>query len=384
MSLLQRWLYKEILLVVLWVALTFCALFFFFDFIEEFGQLQQSQHIPQAQQVQQASQSQVFLLVTLYALLQIPLHLYELLPIAVLIGSVFVLAKLAKNSEFTVLRTSGFSPSHAFRFLSILGFGLLVFTFILGDYIAPWADSQAQALKSNQVGQQNTGKTGAWLKTKQHIGTPQQVSFVVNVGSWDLTSHANSNLQKILIMAFDANGRLQYTTTAQTATVGEGQWLLHGVTEQIHPNTKTNITTTSVAEKIWKTDLSANMVSIALHKPERMQTWDLFQYVQHLKNNRQIAQTQEIQLWKKLFYPIGCWVMLMLALPFAYIHFRNKGTTGYVFAGVMVGIGFFVLNNVLDYFGNLHLWNPLLTAAAPSMLYAFASLSVFALLTWRH
>jgi lipopolysaccharide export system permease protein len=54
-----------------------------------------------------------------------------------------------------------------------------------------------------------------------------------------------------------------------------------------------------------------------------------------------------------------------------------------VFGGVMVGISFFVLNNIFDYFGNLLSWNPLLTAAAPSMVYSLLSLAAFSLLVFR-
>jgi lipopolysaccharide export LptBFGC system permease protein LptF len=57
--------------------------------------------------------------------------------------------------------------------------------------------------------------------------------------------------------------------------------------------------------------------------------------------------------------------MVVLALPFAYLHFRSGSIAGYVFGGVMAGISFFLLNNVFGYIGNLQNWSPWLTAAAP-------------------
>jgi hypothetical protein len=107
------------------------------------------------------------------------------------------------------------------------------------------------------------------------------------------------------------------------------------------------------------------MVSVALLKPERMGTIDLFNYVRHLDANGQTAQRYEIEFWKKVFYPLSCLVMVMLALPFAYLHFRSGGIAGYVFAGVMIGISFFLLNNVFGYIGNLRNWQPWLAAATP-------------------
>ena len=64
--------------------------------------------------------------------------------------------------------------------------------------------------------------------------------------------------------------------------------------------------------------------------------------------------------------------MVVLALPFAYLHFRSGGITSYVFGGVLIGISFFLLNNVFGYIGNLQNWWPWLTAAAPGLIYSRA------------
>ena len=114
-----------------------------------------------------------------------------------------------------------------------------------------------------------------------------------------------------------------------------------------------------------------------------MSTVDLFVYIQHLRANGQSAQRYEIEFWRKAFYPMGCLVMVILALPFAYLHFRSGGISSYVFGGVMVGISFFLLNNVFGYIGNLQNWYPWLTAAAPGMIYCAASLAAFGWLVLR-
>ena len=44
------------------------------------------------------------------AMLLLPSNLYELFPNAVLIGTIYALARLAQSSEFTILRTSGLGP----------------------------------------------------------------------------------------------------------------------------------------------------------------------------------------------------------------------------------------------------------------------------------
>jgi len=114
-----------------------------------------------------------------------------------------------------------------------------------------------------------------------------------------------------------------------------------------------------------------------------MRTLDLFQYVQHLRANEQTTQRYEIEFWRKLFYPLSCVVMVVLALPFAYLHFRDQGLSAYVFAGILIGISFFLVNSVFGHIGNLQGWQPWLAAAAPSALYSLLSLAAFAWLVLR-
>jgi len=146
---------------------------------------------------------------------------------------------------------------------------------------------------------------------------------------------------------------------------------------------KAHILTSRVPEIEWPTTLTAEMVSVALLRPDRMSTIDLFDYISHLEANGQTAQRYEIQFWRKVFYPLSCLVMVVLALPFAYLHFRQTGITTYVFGGVMIGISFFLLNNVFGYLGNLSNWSPWLTAAAPGLIYSVMSLAAFSWLVLR-
>ena len=130
----------------------------------------------------------------------------------------------------------------------------------------------------------------------------------------------------------------------------------------------------------WAT---ADMVTASLLKPDRMATLDLFQFIRHLNANGQSAQKYEIEFWRKVFYPLSCLVMVVLALPFAYLHFRSGGIAGYVFCGVMAGISFFLLNNLFGFAGNLQNWSPWLTAAASGIIYSLASLAAFGWLVLR-
>ena len=384
MKTVRRLIYQEVLTAIVLVAAGFLALFFFFDLVDQLQDIGKSLGIAGASEPYQLRHA------LLFVALLIPSHLYELLPISVLIGTIFVMARFAQSSEYTILRTSGLGPWRALRLLLTIGAVFVVVSFIVGDYVAPASSRAAQLVKSRFQGDLTLGQTGAWLKEKQ-----TDHSYVANVK----TLSPNNTMTNVKIYEFNSKGMVTSTTLAGSATFApDDSWLLRNavrdefsvVTLPTVPASKAaTVQETSAikrsqhAELRWSTGITREMVSVALLKPERMGTVDLFNYVRHLDGNGQTAQRYEIELWRKVFYPLSCLVMVILALPFAYLHFRAGGISTYVFAGVMIGISFFLLNNVFGYIGNLQNWTPWLTAATPGLLYALASLGAFGWLVLR-
>jgi lipopolysaccharide export system permease protein len=388
MQTIRRLLHREIWISVAFVALAFLTLFSFFDLVAELSDIGKGNPNSPYSLIHAA----------LYTLLWVPSRLYELVPIAVLIGCIFVMARLAQSSEFTILRTSGMGPWRALRTLAWMGVAFALITFALGDYLAPQSTRAAQLLKSKFMGQLSVGQTGAWLKDRQQFS-----SFAVNVGALE----SSGNMRNIKIYEFNSKGQILASVQAASGDFDDAAWLLKEVRRQefflpesaapanaplpsasaaqsANAQTQARVERSQLMhEWRWPTGISAEMVSVALLKPERMGTLDLFQYIRHLQANGQTSQRYEIEFWRKVFYPLSCLVMVVLALPFAYLHFRSGAISGYVFAGVMIGISFFLLNNVFGYIGNLNDWEPWITAALPGIIYSLASLSAFTWLVLR-
>lgn len=371
MRTMRRLLYGEISAAVVFVLLAFMSLFFFFDFVDELASLGKPA-VTDPTRLYDWRHALAYL-----ALLQ-PNRAYELLPIAVLIGAVFVLTRMAHQSEFTILRTSGLGPWRAMRSLLALGLFFVLLTFAIGDYLAPLADRTGQMLKAQFSGRISTGQTGAWLKERQTYA-----NYSVNVGALD----PDGQLRDIRIFEFDNRGHLVSTTAAAAGRVADDEaWELKGVERRefdLSGKQGALVRQLRQDEFRWPTEITGEMVSVALLKPERMRTLDLFVYIRHLEANGQSAQRYQIEFWRKVFYPLSCLVMVVLALPFAYLHLRGGGTAGYVFAGVMIGISFFLLNNVFGYVGNLRAWEPWIAAASPAMIYTLLSLGAFGWLVLR-
>jgi len=362
MRTVRRLFYADIVSAVAFVGLAFLALFFFIDFVDELSGVGQRGY--------------TLLHAVVYSVLLAPGHLYELLPLAVLIGTIYALARLAQTSQYTILRTGGLGPGRALGLLTGLALAFGALTFVVGDYLAPMSESFASNLRAGFRGGVKLERSGAWIK--EHADTPAgERSYSINVAS----AEAGTLLRQVRIFEFDAEGRLLSRTSAAEAKVHpDGRWALSGVelTRWRDAGVDSTARQEQLASLDWKSTLSPKVVAAAVLPVTTMSTLELWRYIDHLAENEQTAQVQKIQFWKRALYPFACLVMIALALPFAYLSARSGGVSLKVFIGIMLGVSFVLLNNVFRHLGLLGNWTPWMVAAAPGALYLMASLAAFA------
>lgn len=370
MKTVRSLLYKDIVGSVLLVALAFLSLFFFNDFVDEIDRMSRIG----------AGAGKAALL----AAMEIPSNFYTLFPIAVLIGAIFALARLAQSSEFTILRTGGLGPERALGLLARLAAVFAIVTFVVGDYVAPEFERRGNDLRAGITHDATQTRRGAWLKDHQTVDG-QERSYSVKVGRVG----SRGDLEGVLIFEFDPEGRLLSRTDAAKVDVdAQGLWHLQQVRRSVWnpgvPAGQSPVGNVVVSEQNldkldWQSSLHAGVIAAAVLPAMSMSTVELYRYTRHLSAQEQSAQAHNIQFWRKALYPFACFVMVALALPFAYLHGRSGGISIKVFGGIMLGISFVLLNNVAGHLGLLKNWTPWVVAATPSLLYLGLSMAAF---TW--
>jgi lipopolysaccharide export system permease protein len=367
MKTIRHLLYRDVFWSVFFVTVAFMALFFFIDFVDEVGKVGRNGY--------------TLLAAAISSVLEQPGHVYELFPIAVLIGTIYSMARLAQSSEFTILRTAGLGPWRALSLLASIGLLFAVLTFSLGEFVTPHSEQAAAFLKARFGMGLAIGRTGAWLK--EHRQDPDgERSITVNVRGVG----RDGELTGVRIYEMDDTGKLVRSLTAEHAVVertkGVHEWMLQGVTQTLwYPHQADGaprIESSKAAQMAWPTDLNASVAAAAVLPIQSMGAVDLWRYSTHLAEQEQSSQTYRIQFWKRVLYPFACLVMVALALPFAYLHARAGGVSVKVFGGIMLGISFALLNNVVAHLGLLHDWTPWVAASVPSLVYLMLSMSAFA------
>jgi lipopolysaccharide export system permease protein len=356
---LTRYIGREVLYATLLIFLALLSLFAFFDLIHELGNVSKDGY-PLSRAL-------------LFVGLSLPGHVYELMPTAALIGTLFAIAQMVSNSEYTVMRASGASLTQITWAIIRIGIPLAVATFLAGEFLAPPAERLAQQVRAQVQGQgarifAQQFRSGFWFKQgRADPDSPEpadQEQTFANIKS--LLS--DNTLLGVRIYQFDADLRLKALRVADSGTfVTDGQWLLKNVrTTELSGDTAR---VSHEDEWTWKTVLKPSILTVYQVAPEKLEMTSLYDNIDVLGSNQQKTSRFEIALWNKIFYPAAVLTMMVLALPFAYFQRRAGGIGFRIFAGTILGLVFFLLGRLFSYLGVINDWPPLFSAAFPVFVF---------------
>ena len=355
MKILNRYFWQESSINILMIMLGLLAMFSFFDLIQELDSLGRGDY--------DISKMLIFVL------LSIPGHIYDVVPVAVLVGMMYSLGTLARNSELVVMRVSGLSIINIGYILVKVGLLFTVMTFLIGELITPISEKMAQRLRikaTDSVIAQDF-RSGLWVKDGR--------SFV-NVE----TVLPDASLLNIHIYEFDEKFKLRSISIAKKADYVNKSWSLSEVTQTKY-NTfkiieKNNVQTQFYNKANWTSSIRPELLNVLLVAPEKMSAWNLYSFINYLASNKQKTTRYDVALWSKMIYPLACIVMVILALPFGFLQQRSGGTSAKIFIGVMLGVVYQIMNRVFTHLGVLNDWPPLMSAIAPTILFLMAGLSM--------
>jgi len=362
MKTLSRYLGREVLLGTLLIFVGLLSLFALFDLIHELGNVGKDGY-PLGRAL-------------LFVGLSVPGHVYELVPTAALIGTLFAISQLVANSEYTVMRASGASLTQITLAIVRVGLPLAAATFLAGEFLAPPAERLAQTVRAQTQG--GGGRivaqqfdSGFWFRQDLPVSTFVNIKSVIS-------EPGETKLLGVRMYEFDRDLRLTALRVADSGTfVSDGLWRLKNVkTTALGAE---GATVTRADQLDWQTVLKPSILTVYQVEPEKLELGTLYDNIRVLGRNQQKTSRFEIAFWNKIFYPAAVVVMMVLAIPFAYFQRRAGGMGFRIFVGTILGLGFFLVGRLFAYIGVINDWPPLFAAAFP--VASFVTVAV-AMLWW--
>ncbi|MEZ5671958.1 MAG: LPS export ABC transporter permease LptG [Thiotrichaceae bacterium] len=342
MSILDHYISRNILSGIFLVLLILVGLFTLFTLIDEISEIGKYKY-----GLWQAIQ---------YVMLSIPRQIYDLFPTALLLGSLLSLGALANNSELTVMRAAGVSILRIIGSVLRIGMVLTLAAMLIGETLAPYADEFAKDLRvdAQSASQQRyfQGRYGFWARDGQSFINIRSIlsdNTFGNVSLYEFTQH-----------------RLSAIIHAKTAYYHDAQWTLQQVEKTQF--SEQQVTLQHLPELTWSALLNPELVKIVILRPDKLSSLDLYRYIKYLQLNNQRTAEYELAFWRRISYPLTGATMIFLAVPFVFGSLRSVTIGQRILTGALIGISFYMMNQIIGNIGLVYEFNPLLSAFLPPLL----------------
>jgi len=299
----------------------------------------------------------------LYVILNTPQNIYEILPIATLMGSLIGLSKLSSTSELNAVKSSGLSFLKITSITLKTGLLIVVITFLIGEYIAPKGQQLANNIKnlseSTRLSMKNTD--GIWIKSN---------SSFIHIAK----VYPNKIVQEVSLYRFNNKQQLMESIYAEEGYYANGMWKMKNVTSTSFM--KKDIEIETEAEATFQEFIDLDLFDIMIIKPNQMTLFQLKTYINYLKNNLMESKSYELAFWSKFSIPLSCLVMFLLTTPFVHSNIRSASFGKRIFVGILLGVTLFLFNQTLNKLSVIIDINPIVGSFLPLIILIILSLEI--------
>ena len=291
--------------------------------------------------------------------------IYELLPVAVLIGGVVSLGNLAAQSELVAFRTLRYSRARITASVLMTGSVLMAVTFALGETAVPAAVAKAHAVKEGRgsgPGEAAPGSAGRWLRDGAYFLYMEEALGDDSFGGVTMYQlNDEYHLARVIeARRADARGREWRLADATVSELRDGRIEIERHERLVLARAMPEIPGGVGAAGARRSDLS------------RMNILQLMDYIEFLRASDLPSAPQELALWTRFSAALATLVMLLLAVPWLFFSTRGVAAGKRLFFAIVVGLSYMIGSRIIGDAAIVYRVPPVLGAFLPIIVFAAA------------
>lgn len=354
MRIVRRYFLKEFLKTLAVLALGLSVIFSLIDLIDKIDEFMPGK--PSAAQLMQ------------YAFLNLPKFLYFLLPMAMLICSLFVFSQASRNKEIVAVKAMGGRLRNLFYPFLVLGLLTSAVGFLIGEVVVPNFSEQSNDLKAKLTKKENRlsfregtlwmrGTDGSFVRIELYVPGRQMIKGM------SVFIKGNNFLKQ----------RIEAEEAYWTGTGGaKGSWKLKDVT--IYDFEKSEVA--HVAEMDYAYLESPDFLGKGIKKVEEMDIQELYRYTKRLRAAGFRDTKLVVDLNSKVSYPLASFFMLVLGTALAVMG-RIGGGIFAAGVGILISFVYWLLYTLVLSMGYTRVIPPYLAAWIAPILFSIVAAYLF-------
>lgn len=301
--------------------------------------------------------------VAYYAVVRLPAIAQQATPVAALGGAMTAFALLASRHEITAIRASGLSHWRVLAMAAPVSLALLALTYALAEWATPASQVRLAAWwQTTEEAPDKPAERARWFRLDREI---------VRVGA---ASPDGTRLTDVQVFSRDRQGRIQRRVAAEHASHDGTGWALSGV--EASGFSGGSVERTRRELRRWTASLEPEDVVAFFSAAPAISAADARRSLAQAAPVDQAETVYATRVQRSAAEPLAPLVMLLLALPLAYVPPRaGRSWPALLYAGVG-GLVYLVADGVLTVAGQVGYVSPVLGAWAAPALAGLIALNV--------
>ncbi len=295
----------------------------------------------------------------------LPSEVVLVIPMALLLGTLLAIQRLSGESELTAMKAGGITFTRIMAPLLWAGIAMSIVTFILGEFVAPYAADQVTEIENVAIS--HTSAFSHDLTVSAPLpGGGRQITLAT---AYEPHSQA---LLHVTLVQYDRNNQPTQVIFADRADFAADKWALENVSlYRFNPDgtivTEPHVPKQEVALGEKPTDIVKRLSN---NDPESMSRAEIADVVKSGQLSQSELRRYVTTYQEKLARPFACFVFTLIAVPFGIRASRGGGSTSLGF-GLAVAIVFvyYIVMTIFSYVGQAFLPLAPIMAWMPNVIF---------------
>ena len=358
MTILDRYVLKEFTKMFLLILVSLLALYLIVDFFERIRMFLSKG----ASMRQMAS----------YFVLTVPMILSQMIPVAVLLGSLLSFGILSKNSEITAMKANGLSLYRLSLPVIAASFAICIVAFLLSEFITPSTNQKAKYVKLIEI--QKKEKLGSFKQNEIWYRGEQ------GIYNFSVFDPHTSTLKGIRIHFFGDNSpgsmSLSQRIDAKEAVWIEGKWKFRDL-----------IITTFKRDGVPSIERVASRVIPLSEEPsdfmvvqkdtEEMGLVELSRFEKKMRSEGYDTIRYQTDMNGKIAFPLVSVILAILGISFSLKSERNGGVPQSIGLGIVIGFSYWIVFAFAVSLGRAGTLPPVIAGWAANLIVGIAATIMF-------
>jgi len=361
MKILDRYIVRQFIVSFLFGLIAFLLIFVLVDAMEHLDDFMDA-HAPVSVVVE-------------YYIAFLPEIIKLMTPVAVLLGSLFVIGRLSTNSELTAMKSSGVSLYRILVPFLIVAFIISFASVYLNGWVVPKANAKKYYIERTVLNR------GTDVSSRMNIFFQEGPRRIVSVNYFDPQTNVASHVSiqdfadsdmTVMVRRYDAPRMKWFGPASTPSGVSIPGWtLLDGAMRDFNGSTQHLSFFDTLP--MGKLSLTPSDIEKKQRKPDEMDYGELKEFIKNQEQAGQDVSRWLVDFHSKISFPFASVIMVLFGVPFASARPRSGVALGFGIctAVTFIYLAFMKVSQVIGYNGDV---NPLLTAWIANLIFLAAGI----------